>query len=354
MSRSIYLAFDTTSALLSLEELSCPPEAYSVKLDLTPDCTKLALLTIQRPSCQLSFQLSLLGLEECLPRGDCPLRRQVDLINNCLTSYQKKVACECFPGSGTNRLFNAFMMGLSTVLVVHGLCLSGYGPFSRVKLSGSLIQSVTRANACSFLCNVGSALDPCDTKLVYGYRNFWRVWAGCFDRSSSDVVLDELAAWMNGADDSSVDCSEVFVDEEVVDILEPPAFIEESPDQNVLGRDSPQREHHFDVNTLLSEIDQYHSLSGHGIYEDRLSRLERLIDDVNANLLDLEAKVERVSSCNEDCDDRLTKVERRLQSSEECSEECKQSVSDDRLATVERQLAVYSKLLKELSLKVCQ
>jgi uncharacterized coiled-coil protein SlyX len=170
------------------------------------------------------------------------------------------------------------------------------------------------------------------------------VWGGCFDRGDNDQVLDELAEWMNGVDDSSTDCSEVLADtalEDSLGILVSPA---KSP-RKELGANR--------CNDLFAEMDQYRILSGEHMYEARIRALERAINELNTSITDLEVKIDRLNANYEDCDERIERVRRDLSERLEIAEESK-AQPEDRIHNVERQMAIYAKLLKELSLKVCQ
>lgn len=360
MSKCIYLLFGSEGHTLSFEQ--CPTlsdNGYLIQLQLTNDGVGLQQLTINRPSVQLAMEVSLQGFESCLPNPDCSLRRQIDLLNSSLTNYQKRVALECFNSEGRT-LFNSFLIGLCYVLTAHALCYGGYTPFANAKLSGSLIQSITRNNAYIFLRYSNSLLDPFDTNLVNGYRNFWRVWAGCFERGEFGNELEDLAMWVNGEVEDSVsgDCSQMFVDRVQLDDIFIASPIRrrdsphDSPDSPPYHTPPPSPRGQLDLNPLFSELDQYRAFMGEMVNESRVIQLENLVKEVQASILDLDAKVDRLTDQLNECDERIDTTRKECLSKLDKEPEVKECCNDERLAVIEKQFLTYTRLLKDLAFKI--
>jgi len=246
------------------------------------------------------------------------------------------------------------------VLTAHALCYAGYTPFANVKLCGSLVQSITRNNAYIFLRYCNTLLDPFDTNLVNGYRNFWRVWAGCFERGEFGNELEDLAMWVNGdvEDSTSGDCSQIFSDRVQLDNLfvASPIRLSESP--HVLSNSpvyqppasSPRRQ--SDLNPLFSDLDQYRAFAGELVNESRIIRLEILIKEVQATILDLEAKVDNLTSQFTECDERIDLVKKECLSKLDNEPEVRECCNDERLAVLEKQFLTYTRLLKDIAFKI--
>lgn len=353
MSTSLYLVVGTETANLCLERQTLEDNGYLVEVALSSDGVGLQQIVISRPSIQLAVQYSLEGIESCLPNNDCSFRRQVELVNSSLTGYQKKLALECFPSEATNRLFNSFLIGFCYVLTIHSLCYSGYNAFN-VKLNGNLRQSITRNNAYTFLRNCNTLLDPFDTCLVNGYRNFWRVWAGCFSGSEYDQELEDLAMWVNGDLEESVDndCSQMFTDLPRIDAL----FADSSPRSPRSPSPSKNTPNPgLELNPIFSQLDEYRVFMGEMVHESRVIQLENYLRDLQANINDLESKYNNLSNRLDECDEKVDHNKEECliacQKEEEPSREC---CSEDRLITLEKQMATYTTLLKNLAVKLAE